>query len=63
MNKLLSALIVAAFATVSLSATAADAPQSGAKTESTAKAKHATVKHNAKAMKAKKAAAKDTPKK
>jgi hypothetical protein len=63
MNRLLSAIIVAAFAAVSLSATAADTPQSGAKTVSTAKAQHATAKHNAKAVKAKKAAAKDTPKK
>ncbi len=63
MNKLLSALIVAAFASMSLSASAADAPQPGAKTEPTAKAKHAVVKHNAKAMKAKKTAAKDAPKK
>lgn len=63
MNKLLSVLIVAAFAAVSLSANAADAPQSGARTGSTAKVKHATAKHHAKAVKTKTAAAKDAPRK
>lgn len=63
MKNLLPVMIVAALATASMSATAADAPQSGAKKETAANAKHATMKHHhAAATKSKKAAAKDAPK-
>ncbi|BCK88446.1 hypothetical protein MIZ01_2250 [Sideroxyarcus emersonii] len=63
MNKPLSALIVAVLAAVSMSASAADAAQAGAKKEPAANAKHATMKHHhATATKAKKGAAKDAPK-